>query len=110
MSSPQQRAEIRAKLVCGVCGRLLDRLIYYVGNSRPLSQRIGEDGLTANGWKPSIGRSNTAIYAIHGDVPRTGQQRYKCHRRCGAVHVLRVERLTTAMLSGRNPIRAGIDI
>jgi hypothetical protein len=111
--------QLRAKVVCGVCGRLLDRLRYSSGASRPYSQWVvatyqptPDGGFvdTREIPKPSNVRAGTMIYAVHRGIPRVGQLRYECHRRCGAVHVLRLERVTAAMQAGKTRIVAGVDI
>jgi len=105
-------------MVCGVCGRLLDRLGWFLDTSWVVSlwpQRVDADGTIHDAGKPSISRSAASMYAITADLPMMGTLRYECHRRCGrpgrrTVYVVRAERLQAAMLAGKARIVAGVDV
>ena len=120
MSFEDQAGYVRAKLVCGACGRVLDRLFCDPADPVAISSWATSPAPThgpasslpsVRVEKPSVHRSHYSLREYHpGPRSKAGQQRYECHRRCGAVYVIRLEQLTTAVLAGRPQIIAGVDV
>jgi hypothetical protein len=127
MAQGRQTRYFRSALVCGICGRILDRL--FLGGSddpvaisrwgttqRPLSEpSFPNQGRPLPPSKPSVRRYGLRWFAEHhpkeqGKRGRIGRVRYVCHPRCGADYSLRLERLTAAMQAGTTRIVAGVDI
>ncbi len=114
------------RLVCGTCGRVLDKISNLWRRDDRLPIATGEWASSPTGpaqrgidgrvtrQKPSIGRRSAA-----GPPDARGwraglRQKYDCHKRCGASYSFRTERLTVAYLEalehGRNRITAGVDL
>src|SRR5687768_1903187 len=121
MSSSSQGTRPRAKLICGVCGRVLDRLFLGDGvaisrwGTTPLSQTAQGPGKPLPPSKPSVRRQGlTWLLDHHPESEMTtgkaGRVRYTCHPRCGADYPLRLERITAAMEAGKTRIVAGVDV
>jgi hypothetical protein len=123
MTQGRQTRYFRSVLVCGVCGRVLDRL-FLGGSDHPVAiSRWGVSPVptgpgTAGAMppsKPSVQRHGLHWFREHhpaeqGKRGRAGRIRYVCHPRCGADYSLRLERLTAAMQAGKTCIVAGVDV
>lgn len=118
-------------MVCGRpdCGRVLDELRPRSDGANPeVGSEWGpefESVWGANGglrldW-PRVAKPGQRREAFsrqpHWEMPHHGGQyrlRYECHSRCGAVYVIRSERLDQAyrdaLASGRERIVAGVDV